>query len=86
MKWLLPILLALGGCSTVVPVTQTFPEVPPVLLKPCDKLQPLADNASLSTVARTVAQNYQSYHECELRYTWWQEWYLKQQIIYKGFK
>jgi hypothetical protein len=38
MKYLL-ILLVLAGCSTTVPVTMKFPEVPDKLLQKCPQLQ-----------------------------------------------
>jgi hypothetical protein len=86
MKLLLILCVFLTGCSTVVPVTQTFPEAPNALLSQCDNLKMLPDTATLSEVARTVAQNYQSYHECSLKHSMWIEWYQKQEIIFKGFK
>ena len=79
--------LLLTGCTTVVPVTQTWPEAPGMLsTQPCLPLQKLPDNPQLSDIAKTVANNYTEYYACATKLEVWQEWYQKQQIIFKGLK
>lgn len=86
MKSLLVLTLLLSGCSTV-PVTQTWPEPPGLQsMQPCDPLQKLSADAQLSDVAKTVVTNYTSYYTCVVKLEAWQEWYQKQQAIYKGLK
>ena len=59
MKYLLlPIILILSACSTTVPVKRTFPEAPAVLLEKCAELRKVKENAQLSDVVKTVAENY----------------------------
>jgi len=82
---LLSILLA--GCSTVVPITQTWPEPPGVLAQqPCPQLEKLQDNAKLSDVANTVVKNYTEYYACAIKLEAWQRWYTEQHVIHKGLK
>jgi len=83
---LLPTLL-LAGCTTVVPVTQRWPDAPGTLVQqPCPQLQPLDPNPKLSDVAKTVVQNYTQYYECAVKLEAWQRWYREQQTIYKELK
>ena len=52
------------GCSTVVPVTQKFPEAPGnVAMTACPQLQKLAEDAKLSDISRTVTVNYGTYYD-----------------------
>lgn len=89
MKKLLLIttLLVLAGCTTVVPIAQTWPEPPGLQsLQACPDLQQLDTDAKLSDVARTITLNYSEYYQCVVKLEAWQEWYQKQQIIFKGLK
>lgn len=87
MKILLALTLLLSGCTTVVPITQTWPEAPGLLSQqPCPELKQLEPNPTLSTVAKTVASNYTEYYSCAVKLAAWQEWYAKQQLIHKGLK
>ena len=84
---LLAIALLVSGCTTVVPVTQTWPEPPGLQsMQSCPELQKLDSTAKLSDVARTVTMNYSEYYACLVKLEAWQEWYLKQQLIHKGLK
>jgi hypothetical protein len=84
---LLALTLLLAGCATVVPVTQTWPEPPGLQsMQTCPELQKLKTDAKLSDVARTVTLNYSEYYACLVKLEAWQEWYQKQQLIYKGLK
>jgi hypothetical protein len=83
---LLPVLL-LTGCTTVVPVTQRWPDAPGTLVQqPCPQLQQLGQNPKLSDVAQTVAKNYTQYYECAVKLEAWQRWYTEQQTIHKELK
>ena len=84
---ILAILLALtlSACTTVVPVTQKFPDAPGLQSQtPCPQLKKLQDNAQLSDVARTVTVNYTEYYTCAVKTDAWIEWYAKQKIIFEG--
>lgn len=79
--------LAITGCSTVVPVAAKFPEPPgKAATQPCPDLQKLADDSKLSDVARTVTINYSTYYECAVKVDTWREWYEIQKRIFEGVK
>ena len=79
------LVLAITGCSTVVPVTAKFPDAPGRLAtQPCPDLQKLKDDARLSDVSRTVTINYSSYYECAVKTDAWIEWYKIQKHIFEG--
>jgi hypothetical protein len=83
--WAIAILLCLTGCSTVVPVVAKFPDAPGQLVsQPCPNLKKLNDDAALSTIARTITENYTSYYECAVKLDAWIEWHTKQKIIFEG--
>lgn len=87
MKALLLSLLLLTGCSTVVPVTQKFPEPPGLQSQtPCPQLKKLQDNPQLSDVAKTVTANYTEYYTCAVKLDAWIDWYNQQQTIFKELK
>jgi len=77
------LVLTLAGCSTPVPVTRKFPEIPQTLLVKCPDLQKLNDDAKLSDVAKTVTNNYTTYYECAVKNDAWIEWYQIQKIIFE---
>ena len=82
---ILTLVLALTACSTVVPVTMTFPEAPGrQAMTACPALQKLKDDALLSDVSRTVATNYSTYYECAVKTDAWIEWYETQRRIFEG--
>ena len=79
--------LLLVGCSTVVPVTQKFPEAPGrAAMTACPQLQKLSEDAKLSDISRTVTVNYGTYYECAVKTDAWIEWYQKQQQIFENIK
>jgi hypothetical protein len=87
MKYLIVALaLLLQACSTPVPVTAKFPEVPPRLLEACPQLKKLDDKAEskLSGVATVVTDNYGTYYECAVKNDAWIEWYQIQKRIFEG--
>lgn len=85
MRYLL-VLLLLTGCSTVVPVTQKFPEVPSRILEKCPQLEKLKDDVKLSDVSKTVSVNYTTYYECAVKHDAFVEWYNVQKIIFESKK
>ena len=75
------------GCSTVVPVTQKFPEAPGnVAMTACPQLQKLAEDAKLSDISKTVSVNYGTYYECAVKTDAWIEWYKVQKQIFENIK
>ena len=81
----LAISLALTACSTLVPVSMTFPEAPGKQAQvACPNLQKLKDNALLSDVSRTVTINYSTYYECAVKTDAWIEWYQIQRHIFES--
>lgn len=86
MKYLIVLVALLSGCSTVVPVTVKFPEVPPQLLVKCPTLKSLKDEAVLSDVAKTVTVNYSTYYDCAVKHDGLIEWYAIQKNIFEGVK
>jgi len=85
MKYLLFVLI-LTGCSTTVPVTAKFPDVPERLLVKCPQLEKLENEAKLSDIGKTVTNNYTTYYECAVKTDAWIEWYQKQQQIFETIK
>ena len=87
MKYLICVLIILiSGCSTVVPVTAKFPEVPTKLQAKCPQLEKLKDEAKLSEVSKTITINYSTYYECAVKLDSWIEWYQVNKIIFEGIK
>jgi hypothetical protein len=70
------------GCSTVVPVTVKFPEVPERLLARCPQLEKLGNEPKLSDVSKTVTINYTTYYECAVKHDAFVEWYKIQKEIF----
>lgn len=79
-------LLLLAGCSTTVPVTAKFPTAPDQLLERCADLEMLPNDAKLSGVAKSVANNYTAYHECSIKHNAFIDWYHKQKKIFEDVK
>ena len=87
MRYVNIILLSLlVGCSTVVPVTAKFAEVPERLLVRCPQLEKLENEAKLSDIAKTVTNNYTTYYECAVKDDAWIEWYKVQKNIFESVK
>lgn len=84
----LTVLLLLGsGCSSTVPIKQTFPSLPDELIKSCKPLE-LIDNSTttLSKLMETVTKNYGLRHECAAQLDAILEWYTKQKKIFDEVK
>jgi hypothetical protein len=78
-------LLLLAGCSTVVPVTVSFPEKPSNS-GACPALATVTDEVKLSELTTAVAKNYSAYHECAVKVDTWNEWYERQKKIFESVK
>lgn len=74
------------GCSTTVPVTAKFPEIPDRLLQKCPQLEKLENEAKLSDITKTITNNYTSYYECAVKDDAWIEWYQIQKKIFEELK
>jgi hypothetical protein len=71
------------ACSTVVPVTQRFPQAPDLLMEKCPPLRTIAgEKVSIVDFTRTVSENYTTYHQCAGRTEAWIDWYDKQKKIW----
>jgi len=85
MKYLLLVLI-LTGCSTTVPVTAKFPDVPERLLVRCPQLEKLENESKLSDISKTVTNNYTTYYECAVKHDAFVEWYQTQKRIFESVK
>ena len=84
---LLSSLLLLVGCSTTVPVRMSFPQLPEALDKPCELLEPLAqDKRELSDLLENATDNYARAKECYAKNQAWREWYATQKQIFEEVK
>lgn len=84
MKTIIVLLaVILMGCSTPVPVTAKFPEVPSILTNKCPELKQVKEDAKLSDIAKTITENYTSYYECAVLVEQWNGWYAAQKQIYE---
>ena len=89
MKIILPVIVlaVLTGCSTAVPIKRQFPEAPEIIYERCHTLRKLdQEQATLSEIARTVAENYTAYYECSTRVDAWRAWYKEQKKIFDETK
>lgn len=84
MKLLLIIsTLLLASCTSPVPIKQKFPDVPPVLLESCPKLEKAKDDEKdITKLLKVVIKNYGYYHQCSAKHEQWIEWYNKQKEIF----
>jgi len=82
--YLLTFILFLTGCSTVLPVTQKFPEAPEILMEKCPPLETISKSEIvLSEFLKVVTRNYGKYHNCSNQIESWQKWYKEQQQIFQ---
>ncbi len=87
MKYLVCFFLILmTGCSTVVPVTSKFPDVPERLMVKCPQLEKVSETPTLSDVAKTITNNYTTYYECAVKHDAFIEWYNIQKNIFESVK
>lgn len=86
IKTLISIILCvfLIGCATTVPVKQSFPDAPEILLEKCPDLLPIETGKnSLKDILKTVIQNYSTYYQCANKTKGWQDWYQAQKKIHE---
>lgn len=74
--------LLLSGCFTIIPKVKEFPPPPKTAMEPCDMLKTI-DEATLSSMMKTVTVNYATYYQCAIKQNAWIEWYNIQQQIQK---
>jgi hypothetical protein len=88
MKYIvLSLALVLTACSTPVPVSQRFPDVPKALVERCDSLKKIeGDKVAITEMLKVVVQNYGMYYECAAKVDGWNDWYLEQKRIYESVK
>ncbi len=87
MKYLIPLIILLTGCSTTVPVKRNFPDVPPAMQVLCPELKKIeGDNVSIVDLHKTVVENYTLYHECAVKVDAWNEWHKTQKEIFESVK
>lgn len=80
---LLGLVSLLAACSTAVPVTQSFPDAPAILMEKCPELKIIqGEKVSIVDFTKTVSENYTTYYECSAKNNSWQEWYTKQKKIW----
>lgn len=80
---LLGLVSLLAACSTAVPVTQSFPDAPAILMEKCPELKIIqGEKISIVDFTKTVSENYTTYYECSAKNNSWQEWYTKQKKIW----
>ena len=88
MKYALLILAVfLTACSTPVPVSQKFPDVPKALVERCESLKKIeGDKVAITEMLKVVVQNYGMYYECAAKVDGWNDWYQEQKRIYESVK
>lgn len=81
--FILSVILALTGCSTVVPVTAKFPDAPIILTQPCPDLVKIeGEKIVITDMLKTVVHNYSLYWECAVKVDGWNKWYTEQKILF----
>ena len=88
MKYsILGLALVLAACSTPVPVSQRFPDVPKALVERCESLRKIeGDRVAITEMLQVVVQNYGMYYECAAKVDGWNDWYQEQKRIYESVK
>jgi hypothetical protein len=88
MKYIiLSLAVVLSACSTPVPVSQRFPDVPKALVERCDSLRKIeGDKVAITEMLKVVVQNYGMYYECAAKVDGWNDWYQEQRRIYESVK
>jgi len=84
---ILGLTLVLAACSTPVPVSQRFPDVPKALVERCESLKKIeGDKVAITEMLKVVVQNYGMYYECAAKVDGWNDWYQEQKRIYESVK
>ena len=77
--------LLLTGCLQT-PVKRNFPDAPDVLKEKCPVLEKVKDDVKLSELTKTIAINYTTYYDCQVKVDAWIEWYKVQKEIFDSVK
>ena len=81
---LLGLISLLAACSTAVPVTQSFPAAPDMLMEKCPLLKTIeGEKISIVDFTKTVSENYMTYYQCAGRAEAWIDWYQQQKKIWE---
>lgn len=88
MKYLLLVVaILISGCSTTVPVSRKFPEIPQVLVEKCENLKKIeGDKVAITEMLKVVVHNYTLYYECSTKVEGWNDWYTEQKKIFDSVK
>lgn len=73
----------LFGCSTTVPVSRKFPEVPAQLTASCPELIQASPDSTISGLTKVVTENYGQYYQCSDLVKNWNIWYQQQKKLYE---
>lgn len=79
------LVLLLTGCLQT-PVKRNFPDAPDVLKEKCPALEKVKDDVKLSELTKTIAINYTTYYDCQVKVDAWIEWYKVQKEIFDSVK
>ena len=75
------------ACSTAVPLSQSFPVAPDLLMEKCPELKTIAgEKVTIIEFTKTVSENYTTYHQCAGRTDAWIDWYNQQKKIWEEMK
>ena len=81
---LLGIASLLAACSTAVPLTQSFPVAPDMLMEKCPELKTIAgEKVTIVDFTKTVSENYTTYYQCAGKNDAWIDWYNQQKKIWE---
>ena len=81
---LLGIVSLLTACSTAVPLTQSFPQAPVILMEKCPELKIIVgEKVSIVDFTKTVSENYTTYYQCAGKNDAWIDWYNQQKKIWE---
>jgi hypothetical protein len=81
---LLGIVSLLASCSTAVPLTQSFPQAPAMLMEKCPELKIIVgEKVTIVDFTKTVSENYTTYYQCAGRTDAWIDWYNQQKKIWE---
>jgi hypothetical protein len=80
---IIPLVIFLSACSTVVPVKQKFPDAPVSLTEKCETLMKIeGDKVAITDMLKVIVKNYTMYYECSSKVEGWNEWYTEQKKIF----
>ena len=63
-----------------------FSDAPDVLKEKCPALEKVKDDVKLSELTKTIAINYTTYYDCQVKVDAWIEWYKVQKEIFDSVK